>query len=134
MARLIVEAVSREIKSHDEAYQLELFVSVSRADDGVSVRGLKQENFRVCVYAGIFAEFEISPSPFSESPWEPLDREPSGCYGLTIKLKFPFLGTDLQKWNRYEYYVFGIQALIRDQAGSIVHQGQTVVRVQSLGV
>ena len=59
MARLIVDAVSQESKSvHDDGFVLLLFVSVSHADTGAPVNGLRSEHFRVC--SRLRAVFEMN--------------------------------------------------------------------------
>ena len=65
MARLIVEAVS-----------------VSRADDGSSVTGLDQGNFRVAAPGGLLLRLRVTRAHEHKS--EPGDAQLSGGYVLSI--------------------------------------------------
>jgi hypothetical protein len=64
MARLIVEARTAEWTSGDVVYTLLLGVSVSRADNGSPVTGLKDKNFRISPDVdrgdmGIYGAYEL---------------------------------------------------------------------------
>ena len=131
MARLIVEAVSREYTSFDTVWHLMLFVSVSRADDGSSVTGLKQDNFRICSSVGLVLDMKLHGG--SEATWEPADTEPAGCYSLSITRKYETGGPPILEWVKGEFYPFGIQVRVRDRETKETHMGQTVVRIESLG-
>ncbi len=130
MARLIVEAVSEEYRSVDVVWHLLLFVSVSRADDGAPVTGLKQEDFRICSPLGSVLELKLLGG--SEAQWEPADIESAGCYSLSVIRKWESGGPAIFEWVKGEFYPFGIQVRVRDKAG-LAHIGQTVVRIESLG-
>src|SRR5215472_3623140 len=108
MARLIVAACSFEqIKPPNEGdyVSVRVGVSVSRADDGKPVTGLKAENFRVSFANGPFEDLAVVlTEPYSEWKWEPADVEPSGCYTVHIATT---VGNKFLKGARY---VFGIQA------------------------
>jgi hypothetical protein len=124
MARLIVEAVPAEKKS-GLVGALEVYVSVSGADDGQPVTGLSQSNFRIAYTLGSIHNPAILP--VSEANWEPDDNEPSGCYRLQITPH----STD-PEWGTGERYAFGIQARVfRNRR--VIHFGQTVVSIESLG-
>lgn len=125
MARLIVEAVSNETVGGDLVWHLQLYVSVSRADDGRPVTGLTLSNFRICSSVGLVLDPKLSLG--SESRWEPGDSELSGCYRLSINRN---AGGD--KWAKGEYYAFGLQVIVNE--GNVpTHFGQTVVSVLSQG-
>ena len=131
MARLLVEAVSREYTSVDRVWHLMLFVSVSRADDGSPVTGLKQEHFRICSPLGHVLDMNLVGG--SEAQWEPTDTEPAGCYSLSVTRKQETGGPPILEWVKGEFYPFGIQVRVRDRKTKETHLGQTVVRVESLG-
>ena len=131
MARLIVEAVSREYKSADAAWRLTLFVSVSRADDGAPVTGLALSAFRICSPLGELLDLELLEG--REACWEPDDTEPAGCYALDVRRKWEGGGTPVQPWTKGEFYSFGIQVRRHDEASGTTDRGQTVIRVESLG-
>ena len=140
MARLLVDAVSREISGADHVYALELLVSVSRASSGVAVTGLTKSDFRICHHVGNQFDFRIG-SPVSELEWEPGDTVPSGCYALSLYLK-PEGTSEYVEWGRNHFYAFGVGVRWYESSGQTpgglaygqFHEGQTVVRVQSLGV
>jgi hypothetical protein len=125
MARLIVEAVTNENTGSDSVGRLNLFVSVSRADDGTPVTGLTKDNFRISSSIGIVIDPAVS-STVSEAKWEPGDSELSGCYRISI------LRGGGDNWSKGELYAFGIQVRV-NEGGSPVHFGQTAVSVTSLG-
>ena len=132
MARLLVEAISKESKSSgDIVYKLELYVSVSWADTGEPVTGLTSDNFKVCYPYGL--AYELFVHGGYESKWEPEDNKLAGCYALEIGAKKALGEPGIKKWTEGEFYSFGIQARLPDRANKQVHYGQTVVRIQSLG-
>ena len=131
MARLIVEAVSGEHKTTDVVWELMLFVSVSRADDGRPVTGLDQENFRICSPVGSVLELKLLGG--TEAQWEPTDQSPAGCYSLGIMRKWQSGDSPIFEWVKGEFYPFGIQVLVRDHQAAVIHMGQTVLQIESLG-
>lgn len=131
MSRLLVEAVSRERQFSDSWWQLALFVSVSRADDGTPVTGLELHQFRVCAPTGSILEFNLSGG--YEAHWEPTDQELAGCYSLNVRYQWETKGPGLNEWTEGEFYPFGIQVRVPDKEAGVTHMGQTVVRVESLG-
>ena len=124
MARLIVEACSCEpILGHGPGTVF-VGVSVSRADDGKGVTGLKAENFRVSApheLTGFFEPYKVGE--VHEWKWEPSDVE-VGCYIVHIN---KVSGFDLRE---AEHYVFGIQARTFGDPlfgrRPVIDQGQTV--------
>lgn len=123
MARLIVNAVSAESAGSNIAGEVQLYVSVSRADDGKPVTGLTKDNFRLASSVGLAIDTTIASC--SESNWEPADNEPSGCYQLGIKR------SDSQKWGQGLTYQFGVQA--RTLNGKVVVDcGQTAADLKVL--
>lgn len=139
MARLLLNAVSRESRGGDLVRGLELLVSVSRADTGAAVTGLTRSAFRICNYIGQMWDFRLSDP--SELEWEPGDTEPSGCYALSVYQRDE-REENFSEWTKHQYYAFGIGVRWIESGGRTpggveygqLHQGQTVVRVQSLGV
>ncbi len=139
MARLIVDAVSRESRSTDLVRGLELLVSVSRASSGAAVTGLQKPDFRICHYVGGQFDFRIGET-VSELEWEPGDTAPSGCYALSLYLK-PEGTEEFVKWGKHQFYTFGLGVQWFEAGGQTpggmsygqFHWGQTVVRVESLG-
>ncbi len=131
MSRLIVEAVSKEVKSIDVVWHIEIYVSVSLADTGKPVTGLSKSNFRVCSFTGKILEMNLHGA--YESEWETQDTEPAGCYAISITRKQEKEGSSLEKWTKGEFYAFGIQARVRDKKTKKTNMGQTVVNVESLG-
>ncbi len=131
MARLVVEAVSREYSTSDLVWHLQLFVSVSRADDGTPVTGLELDNFRVC--SAIGGVLTVTLSGGYEGDWEPLDVEPAGCYSLSVTRKWEKRGAAIQEWTEGEFYSFGVQARVENKATGETDVGQGVVRIESLG-
>jgi hypothetical protein len=144
MARLLVEARTAEWTSGDIPRELQVGVSVSRANDGSPVTGLGAGNFRVAAQFGRVADFAIDQ--VSEWKWEPDDVELAGCYELLIgwqpyaDLVFrggtgsrPPSGFPLARGWRY---AFGLQARTFDKHDPprVVEAGQTIVEVISLGV
>lgn len=129
MARLIVEAVSRESTTGpDDGFALLLFVSVSRVDSGAPVHGLGPENFRVCSPVG--ASFEMHVQGGEELDWEPADTEKSGCYTLRVVRRWAHSG-ELSEWSGADHFCFGLQVRAPDgETGP--HVGQTTVRVEHL--
>jgi hypothetical protein len=125
MARLIVEAVSNETVSSDLVWHLQLYVSVSRADDGRPVTGLTQSNFRLCSSVGLVLDPKLSFG--SESRWEPDDTELAGCYRLSINRN-----AEGAKWTEGEYYAFGLQVIVNEDKVP-THFGQTVISILSQG-
>jgi hypothetical protein len=133
MARLLVEAVGNEARSVDVVADILVYVSVSKADTGEPVTGLVKENFRICSSIGLAIDPAVSL--VSESKWEPDDL--AGCYSLWI-----YRGQGGQ-WAKGEFYAFGIQVNWRQKkrvkrngkthTEAILHQGQTVVSVESQG-
>ena len=131
MARLILHAVSQESGSVDLVYQLRLFISVSRAEDGSPVTGLTLENFRVCSRLGASYRFELKDG--KETNWEGADRNLSGCYSLGIvRVAQPEDGS-LLEWTPGEYYSFGLGVVSSRGASGESDFGQTVIRIESLG-
>lgn len=129
MTRLIVEAVSGETRFVDLRSRLELFVSVSHARNGAPVTGLRTQDFRFCSPAGTVFGLTLERGP--EAQWEGTS-EPAGCYSLSVAFKPEGGRRPAREWVEGEFYPFGIQVRYQDSAG-VVHLGQTVVRVQSLG-
>lgn len=128
MARLIVEARTGELTGVDVVYRLLLAVSVSRADNGFSVTGLKAKNFRVASFVGLVKDFEVVEA--YEQEWEPKDIEPSGCYELHIV----YAGDDAgEKFTEGARYHFGVQARTFSSPGVVVDRGQTVIELISEG-
>jgi len=135
MTRLIVEAVANEARSVDVVGDILVYVSVSNADTGEPVTGLLKENFRICSSIGLAIDPVVSL--VSESKWEPDDVDSAGCYSLWI-----YRGQG-DKWTKGEFYAFGIQASWfekkkvkkngKTHTEAILHQGQTVVSVESRG-
>ncbi|HVR99388.1 MAG TPA: hypothetical protein VMW27_22390 [Thermoanaerobaculia bacterium] len=125
MARLIVKAVPNETTGSDLVFNLQVYVSVSRADDGRPVTSLTKENFRIS--SSIGGVLDPKPSAVHERHWEPGDTELSGCYSLSISR-----GSAGEKWFKGEYYAFGIQVTVNER-NVPVHFGQTVVSVLSQG-
>ena len=127
MARLIVEACSAEWTGVDIVYTLVVAVSVSRADDGKAVTGLKAENFHVASHIGSVKDFKVGA--VSEWKWEPANVEPSGCYQVEISM------TTAVKFLKGQRYIFGIQAQTFGETGKrqVIDQGQTVFELTSLG-
>jgi hypothetical protein len=133
MARLIVEAVSAEHKSGDLLSHVQMYVSVSRPEDGSSVTGLEKGNFRVTAPGGLLLRLRVTLA--QEHKWETSDSEPSGCYLLSIDR---YMENDLTQplpIIRGEWYTFGVQVRIFDARNPriVVDQGQTVAHIQSLG-
>ena len=126
MARLIVEAVSAESSTAKIGFRIRCIVSVSRADDGSSVSGLDEDNFRICCKEGAAIELKVASA--EELKWEPSDMAPAGCYVLEISRKVAATG-ELREWAAGEFYSFGIQARANGRAVGEVHTGQTVVRI-----
>jgi hypothetical protein len=128
MARLIVEAVTSEWTSGDQAYTVLVGVSVSRADDGAPVAGLDSTNFRVASpIQGIAFDYKVSG--VYEAQWEPADVEPSGCYQLEIMQK------PTPEFFQGTRYVFGIQVRTfgPGRPPKVIDQGQTIVELISAG-
>ena len=127
MARLLVDAVSHET-SADTHFAIETFVSVSRADTGMSVTGLTKDNFRVTFFIGGSVDPTLT---VSETKWEPDDVELAGCYHLTVF--FP----DTVDWvNVGQRWPLGIQVRTFGRLGGGNEPGdfgQTVLYLQSLG-
>jgi hypothetical protein len=135
MARLIVEAFSSEPIIGDISTLL-VGVSVSRADDGKAVTGLKAENFRVSAPTGFYEDFKVAE--VYEWKWEPADVKPAGCYLVHINMT-SVQGLGFFKGQRY---VFGIQVQTFDLRSdtlpgrgprSVIDQGQTVFELISTG-
>ena len=127
MARLNVEACTAEWTVGDLVFTLLVAVSVSRADNGVAVSGLKAENFRLASSIGPVKDFNLGAT--AEWKWEPDDVEPSGCYQLQI------LQTPGAKFVKGERYVFGIQVRTFGKGGpaEVIDQGQTIIQLISTG-
>jgi hypothetical protein len=127
MARLIVEARTSEVGTlgYDVVYVLRLAVSVSRADDGQPVTGLKPENFRV---ANFYDKFQIVAA--YELEWGPAGTEPSGCYVLDV-MSAPG-GRAFVQGGRY---VLGLEARTfgSESPLNVVDQGQTILDLISEG-
>ncbi len=139
MARLLVEARTAEWTSADVPRELQVGVSVSRANDGSPVTGLGSQNFRIAAQLGWSADFAIDQ--VSEWKWEPGDVELAGCYELLVGWRIDLLGLDprpptgspfFKGWR----YVLGLQARTFDNhtPPRVVDQGQTLFDVISLGV
>jgi hypothetical protein len=141
MARLIVDARAAEWTGADIPREIQVGVSVSRADDGSPVTGLGLPNFRIAAQLGWISDFAIDQ--VSEWKWEPGDVELAGCYELLIGWQpvdivfrggthLPPSGARFVKGWRY---VLGLQARIFDDhhPPRVVDQGQTLVEVMSLG-
>jgi hypothetical protein len=144
MARLLVEALTAEWASADVPRELQVGVSVSRANDGSPVTALGAGNFRVAAQFGQFADFAIDQ--VSEWKWEPGDVELAGCYELLIGWQ-PYADLVLRGATgsrppsgfplaRGWPYVLGLQARTFDNHNPprVVDEGQTIVEVISLGV
>jgi hypothetical protein len=129
MPRLIVEAVSGESNFTDILFHLELFVSVSDANTGIPVSGLRPEHFRLCSPVGKLYDMNISTQ--SEANWNLVENEGSGCYSFGIAIAKDS-GKQKLEWIEGEYYPFGIQVCFTDDRNEL-YMGQTVVRIQSLG-
>lgn len=128
MARLKVEAVSGESKFVDIVCHLELFVCVSDAATGAPISGLQPKHFRLCSPTGKI--FDTHVDTCEESRWETASADASGCYALSIVVKKE--GGTPMEWLEGEFYPFGVQVRYSDDS-KVIHMGQTVVRVQSLG-
>ena len=133
MARLIVEAVSAEHKSGDLASHVQLYVSVSRPEDGSSVTGLNKSNFRVTAPGGLLLRLRVTLA--QEHKWETSDTQLSGCYLISVDR---YMESDLTQPLPIilgEWYTFGVQVRIFDERNRsvVIDQGQTVVHMQSLG-
>ena len=128
MARLNLEARTAEWTRGDLAFTLLVAVSVSRADDGKPVTGLKAENFRLASSIGPVRDFNIGG--IAEWKWEPDDAEPSGCYQLQV------LQTPGAKFVKGERYVFGIQVRTfgEGRPPQVIDQGQTIIELISTGI
>ncbi|MBW4666846.1 MAG: hypothetical protein KME60_05230 [Cyanomargarita calcarea GSE-NOS-MK-12-04C] len=137
MARLIVEVVTAEWKFADLVYELLMYVSVTMPDTGNSVTGLTVKNFRLSAPLGFIRDFNISRC--CENKWETENVEPSGCYELFLSQRVLQESTSGQiperiKWVKGEIYPFGLQARVFDTyKGKVIHQGQTVIAIESLG-
>ena len=127
MARLNVEACSAEWTAGDVVYTLLVGVSVSRADDGAPVTGLKTENFRVASQLGNGEDFKVGA--VYEWQWEPVDVEPAGCYQVKIIM------TPTAKFSQGARYTFGLQARTfgKGRSPQIIDQGQTIFELISMG-
>ncbi len=139
MARLVVEACSAEWRrGPDIIGRLLIGVSVSRANDGSPVTGLGTGNFRLAAQFGGGADFAVAQ--VGEWRWEPDKVDPAGCYLLRIGLRLDFFDQDPRpatgdSFTPGEQYTLGIQARTFDNhhPPRVVDQGQTIVRVISLG-
>jgi hypothetical protein len=141
MARLIVDARAADWTGADIPREIQVGVSVSRAEDGSPVTGLGLGNFRIAAQLGWISDFAIDQ--VSEWKWEPGDVELAGCYELLIgwqPVDIVFRGgTSLPpsgaKFVKGWRYVLGLQARIFDNhmPPRVVDQGQTLVEVISLG-
>ena len=125
MARLLVEAVPDESKSEATPH-LEIFVSVSRVDDGMAVTGLTKDNFRIAFSRG--AGFDPTLDEVTEMKWEPQDNVASGCYVLRLKADTG------HPWELRKFFALGIRAFIPEPSDGPIPQrkppkdaGQTVV-------
>ena len=130
MARITVEAVSRESKGSDSVWELELFVSASWAEDGSPVTGLEAKNFRFASSVGLVRDIDVAS--VHETEWEPGDTRPAGCYSVSLRQRNEGSTTPVN-FVKGEFYMFGLQVRLPDREEKVMHQGQTVVRVQSLG-
>ncbi len=135
MARLIVEAVSNE--KHDGTLGLlKVCVSVSRADDGQPVTGLRGNNFRI---TNLGSESENPPNVGSEDyevlveerKWDPGDTEPSGVYDLVVNANIGHFGIG-KSFQKGEIFAFGIQVREFFRGRDITNFGQTVVSLTSI--
>jgi hypothetical protein len=137
MARLIVEAVTAEWKFADLLYELLMYVSVTMPDTGDSVTGLTVNNFRLSAPLGFIRDFTISRC--CENKWETENVESSGCYELFLSQRVLQGSTSEQiperiKWVKGEIYPFGLQVRVFDtHKAKVIHQGQTVIAIESLG-
>ncbi len=106
MARLIVDAVSRIFSGDDN--QLELLVSVSRADTGWAVTGLTSPNFQLSHRLGANLKLEIRM--VEEARWETSDTTPSGCYYLLTQVTRED-GRRMEAWevNQVLEHSFGLR-------------------------
>ena len=120
MPRLIVNAVSAEMVSIDSVGDINIYVSVSRADNGKPVTGLTKDNFRITSPG-----FDLMVKSSGESNFSP--GEPSGCYSLDIAQT-----PGPSSWIKGEYFHFGVEARVFKRK-TVVSRGQTVVNIQSLG-
>jgi hypothetical protein len=128
MSRLIIEAVSGESKFVDVISRLELFVTVCHAETGAPISGLQPKHFRLCAPSGKL--FGAVVDTCEEAVWDKANTDPSGCYALSIAISKE--DGHPMEWIEGEFYPFGIQVRYSD-SNKLVHMGQTVVHVQSLG-
>jgi len=105
MARLIVEAVSGEVQTEDIRNVLELFVSVSRADDGSPVTGLSWINFQICSSIGTTNDMKLSIK--QEQNWDIQDVVPAGCYSIMLTYRYEQTYSP-RNWRPGGFYVLGI--------------------------
>lgn len=134
MARLIVEAVSNESRDGTLGL-LKVCVSVSRADDGQPVTGLKANNFRI---TNIGLDSENPPNQegadyqvlVAERTWDPGDTEPSGVYDLVVNRNFGGWAVG-RGFKNGEILSFGIQVRQPQRGGDFSGFGQTVVSLTS---
>jgi hypothetical protein len=139
MARLLVEARSGELTMAPNVVgRLWVDVSVSRANDGSPVTGLGADNFRIAAQLGAYGDFSIVE--VGEWSWEPGDTEPAGCYLVRLGWRYDPELQDPRPASGDPFtpgmsYVLGIQARTFDNhhPPHVVDQGQTIVRVISLG-
>lgn len=136
MSRLIVEAVTNE--KHDTKLDLlQICVSVSRADDGKPVTGLKAHNFRI-TNLGLPSENpskDLARADYKilvgERTWDPQDNEPSGVYDLVFSRDFSNFDVG-GSFQSGENFAFGLQ--VRQFRGDVpLDFGQTAISLTSLG-
>lgn len=144
MARLVVEAISNEPTTETKtageggSSTLRLLISVSRADDGTPVTGLKKTHFRVfqpdlAVWTiGGLVVATASIGLLNELPSGQDVVEGSGLYRAQLVLK---LASGKQVvFKETEAYSYGIQVIRRNSKTKAMDHGQTVVRAKSRNV
>lgn len=143
MSRLIIEAVSNEPKTEGVLVPgllpyLTLFVSVSRADDGLPVSGLKKAQFQLCqpnpiwikkapgnASLAIASIFDVDEIPVGATE----QKERSGFYRIALNLKLKT--GKAQVFTEDTAYVFGLVVSDRNPTTKALDKGQTVVRLVS---
>ncbi len=131
MSRLIIEAVSAEPKTQNVSVagflpQLHLLVSVSRAEDGAPVAGLKKGSFQISQPAAAITG-AITVAAATELPSGSAATAGSGFYRLQLQLK---QGSSVV-FKENEPYAFGLRVVQTKAKGKALAQGQTAVRLIS---
>lgn len=132
MSRLIIEAVSAEPKTQNVSVagflpQLHLLVSVSRAEDGAPVVGLKKGSFQISQPAAAI-NGAITVAAATELPSGSAATAGSGFYRLQLQLK---KGSSSVVFKENEPYAFGLRVVQTKAKGKALAQGQTAVRLIS---